>query len=149
MAKNGKTNGTAAKGNGKWVGQKFKRKEDPRLIRGISHYTDDIRLPGTVHCALVRSTHAHARIVSINTDAARANPGVLTVVTSADLDGLGMVPCAIQMPALKIPPHPVLAKARVRFVGEPGAAVLARDGYTARDAAELVAVEYEPLPCVL
>jgi len=149
MAKNGKTNGTAAKGNGKWVGQKFKRKEDPRLIRGISHYTDDVRLPGTVHCALVRSTHAHARIVSINTDAARANPGVLTVVTSADLDGLGMVPCAIQMPDLKVPPHPVLAKERVRFVGEPVAAVVATDAYTARDAAELVEVEYEPLPVVL
>jgi aerobic carbon-monoxide dehydrogenase large subunit len=148
MASNGKTNGKG-KGNGQWVGKRFKRKEDPRLIRGISHYTDDIKLPNLAHCVFVRSPHAHARIVSINTEAARSHPGVLAVVTSADLQGLGMIPCAMQMPDLKIPPHPALAKDRVRYVGEPVAAVVAEDAYAARDAAELVAVDYEPLPVVL
>jgi aerobic carbon-monoxide dehydrogenase large subunit len=148
MASNGKNNGKA-KGNGQWVGKRFKRKEDPRLVRGISHYTDDIKLPRLAHCVFVRSPHAHARIVSINTDAARSHPGVLTVVTSSDLESLGMIPCAMQMPDLKIPPHPALAKGRVRYVGEPVAAVVAEDPYTARDAAEMVTVDYEPLPVVL
>ncbi|HET7751397.1 MAG TPA: xanthine dehydrogenase family protein molybdopterin-binding subunit [Terriglobales bacterium] len=148
MATNGKSNGKP-KGNGQWVGKRFKRKEDPRLVRGISHYTDDIKLPRLAHCVFVRSPHAHARIVSINTDAARSHPGVLAVVTSSDLESLGMIPCAMQMPDLKIPPHPALAKGRVRYVGEPVAAVVAEDPYTARDAAEMVAVDYEPLPVVL
>ena len=148
MASNGKSNGKA-KSNGQWVGKRFKRKEDPRLVRGISHYTDDIQLTRMAYCVFVRSPHAHARILSINTDAARSHPGVLTVVTSADLEGLGMIPCAMQMPDLKIPPHPALAKGRVRYVGEPVAAVVAEDPYTARDAAEMVAVDYEPLPVVL
>src|SRR5512146_181406 len=148
MATNGKNNGKG-KGNGQWVGKRFKRKEDPRLVRGISHYTDDIKLPNLAHCVFVRSPHAHARILSINADAARAHPGVLAVVTSADLEGLGMIPCAMQMPDLKVPPHPALAKGRVRYVGEPVAAVVAEDPYTARDAAEMVAVDYEPLPVVL
>ncbi|HTM39811.1 MAG TPA: molybdopterin cofactor-binding domain-containing protein, partial [Terriglobales bacterium] len=148
MASNGKSNGKA-KGNGQWVGKRFKRKEDPRLVRGISHYTDDIKLPRLAHCVFVRSPHAHARITSINTDAARSHPGVLAVVTASDLEGLGMIPCAMQMPDLKIPPHPALAKGRVRYVGEPVAAVVAEDPYTARDAAEMVAVDYEALPVVL
>src|SRR5512146_1879657 len=128
MATNGKGK---AKGNGQWVGQRFKRKEDPRLVRGISHYTDDIKLPRLVHCVFVRSPHAHARIVSINTEAARSHPGVLAVVTAADLEDLGMIPCAVQMPDLKIPAHPALAKDRVRYVGEPVAAVVAEDPYAA------------------
>ncbi|HKT70915.1 MAG TPA: molybdopterin cofactor-binding domain-containing protein, partial [Terriglobales bacterium] len=148
MASNGKNNGKA-KGNGQWVGKRFKRKEDPRLVRGISHYTDDIKLPRLAHCVFVRSPHAHANITSINTDAARSHPGVLAVVTASDLEGLGMIPCAMQMPDLKIPPHPALAKGRVRYVGEPVAAVVAEDPYTARDAAEMVAVDYEALPVVL
>jgi len=148
MASNGKSNGKA-KGNGQWVGKRFKRKEDPRLVRGISHYTDDIKLPRLVHCVFVRSPHAHARIVSLNTEAARSQPGVLAVITSADIEGLGMIPCAMQMPDLKIPAHPALAKGRVRYVGEPVAAVVAEDAYIARDAAEMVAVDYEPLPVVL
>ncbi len=148
MATNGKSNGKP-KGNGQWVGKRFKRKEDPRLVRGISHYTDDIKLPRLAHCVFVRSPHAHARIVSINTEAARSHPGVLAVVTASDLEGLGMIPCAMQMPDLKVPPHPALAKGRVRYVGEPVAAVVAEDPYAARDAAEMVAVDYEPLPVVL
>jgi carbon-monoxide dehydrogenase large subunit len=149
MATNGKVNGKAPKTNGHWVGQRFKRKEDPRLIQGTSHYTDDLRLPGLLHCAIVRSPHAHAKIESINTDAARALPGVVAVVTSADFADKGPVPCAIQMPDLKVPKHPFLATGRVRYVGEPVAAVVAHHPYVARDAAEMVEVNYEPLPAVV
>ncbi len=131
-----------------WVGKKLKRKEDPRLIQGISHYTDDFKLAGMLHCAFTRSPHAHADVMGIRTDAARALPGVVAVFTAADLAGLGPVPCAIQMPDLKIPRHPVLAGGRVRYVGEPVAVVVAQDFYTARDAAELVEVDYQPLPVV-
>jgi aerobic carbon-monoxide dehydrogenase large subunit len=150
MTANGKSNG---KGNGKhggtWVGKKLKRKEDPRLIQGISHYTDDLKMPGMLHCAFVRSPMAHAEIREIRTDAARALPGVVGVYTYDDLSGLGMVPCAIQMPDLKVPKHPVLAAGRVRYVGEPVVAVVAEDLYIARDAVELVEVDYDPLPVVV
>lgn len=152
MAGNGRSNG---KGNGKhaagsnWVGKKLKRKEDPRLIQGISHYTDDLKMPGMLHCAFVRSPMAHAEIRAIRTDAAKALPGVVAVYTYDDLSGLGMIPCAIQMPDLKVPKHPALATGRVRYVGEPVAAVVAEDLYVARDAAELVEVDYEPLPVVV
>src|SRR5207237_1581785 len=139
-----KTNGKA--GNGTWVGKRMKRKEDPRMIRGISHYTDDLKLAGMVHCAFTRSPHAHAEIKAIRTDAAKALPGVIAVYTTADTASLGPVPCPIQMPDLKIPRHPVLAEGRVRYVGEPVAVVVAEDFYTARDAAELVELDYAPLP---
>ena len=106
MAKNGKasSNGKAAN----LVGKKLKRKEDPRLIQGISHYTDDLKMDGMVYCALVRSPHAHAEIKAIRTDAARALPGVVAVFTGEDTSAVGPVPCAMQMPDLKIPRHPVL-----------------------------------------
>ncbi len=143
---NGKTNGHAKAAH--WVGRKLKRKEDPRLIQGITHYTDDLKLPRMLYCALVRSPYAHAEIRGIRTDAARALSGVVGVFTAEDTASLGMVPCAIQMPDLKVPKHPVLATDRVRYVGEPVAAVIADDLYTSRDAAELVEVDYEPLPVV-
>src|SRR6266404_2917368 len=85
-----KPNGAAKK----WVGQRMPRKEDPRLIQGISHYTDDLRLAGLLHCVFVRSPHAHAKVNSINTDAARQSPGVVAVYTAADLGALGNIPCA-------------------------------------------------------
>src|SRR5215472_2560664 len=135
-------------GEGAWVGKRMKRKEDPRLIRGISHYTDDIKLAGMVHCVFTRSPHAHAEIKAIRTDAAKALAGVIGVYTSVDTTSLGPVPCAIQMPDLRLPRHPVLAEGRVRYVGEPVAVVVAEDLYTAHDAAELVEVDYEPLPAV-
>ncbi len=147
------TKAAKAKTNGKpssahWVGKKLKRKEDPRLIQGISHYTDDFKLAGMLSCAFARSPHAHAEIMAIRTDAAKALPGVVAVFTSADTGGLGPVPCAMQMPDLKVPRHPVLATGRVRYVGEPVAVVVAQDIYVARDAAELVEVDYQPLPVV-
>src|SRR5581483_10184012 len=151
MARNGNSKSGNGKGNGKaepWVGRRLKRKEDPRLIQGISHYTDDLKLPGLLHCVLVRSPHAHAEIRAIRTDAARSLPGVVAVYTAEDTSAVGMIPCAIQMPDLKVPKHPVLAMGRVRYVGEPVAAVVAHDLYTARDAAEMVEVDYEPLPVV-
>src|SRR5256885_11913414 len=153
MTRKGKSNGASrngGKGNGdvRWFGQKLKRKEDPRLIQGISHYTDDLKLAGMLHCAFTRSPHAHAEIKSIRTNAARELPGVVAVFTAEDTTGIGPVPCAIQMPDLKVPRHPVLATGRVRYVGEPVAVVVAQDIYTARDAAEIVEVDYEPLPVV-
>lgn len=146
MATKAKTKGKASTAH--WVGKKLKRKEDPRLIQGISHYTDDFKLAGMLCCAFTRSPHAHAEITSISTEAAKAHPGVVAVFTSVDTAGLGPVPCAMQMPDLKVPRHPVLATGRVRYVGEPVAVVVAQDFYAARDAAELVEVDYQPLPVV-
>src|SRR5690348_16121047 len=129
MAETKKGNG---KGNGQWVGQRFKRKEDPRLIQGISHYVDDIRLPGLLYCAFVRSPHANARLTSVNLEAAKAAPGVVAVFTHADLTGVGSIPCAGSLPGLKIPYHPALAKEQVRYVGEPVVAIVAENAYQAR-----------------
>ena len=150
MPRKGKANGKSnGKGNGPWIGQRFKRKEDPRLIQGISHYADDLRLPGMLHCAFVRSPHAHAAVRSIETARARVVPSVVAIITSADLEKVGNVPCAGALPDLKTPAHPPLARERVRYVGEPVTVVVAEDMYAARDAAEEVQVEYEPLPAVV
>ncbi len=133
----------------KLVGTKVKRREDPRLVQGLSHYVDDLRMADVMQVALLRSPHAHARINGINTDAAAALPGVVSVVTGADIgDSVGSVPCAAANPTLRTPPHPVLAQGEVRYVGEPVAAVVAEDSYTARDAIDLIEVDYEPLPAV-
>jgi aerobic carbon-monoxide dehydrogenase large subunit len=105
MARNGKA-GKRKAGNGQaahWVGKRLKRKEDPRLIQGISHYTDDLKMPNMLHCVLVRSPHAHAEIRAIRVDAARALPGIVAIFTGADTASVGSVPCAIQMPDLKVP----------------------------------------------
>ena len=133
----------------KLVGTKVKRREDPRLVQGLSHYVDDLRMADVMQVALLRSPHAHARINGINTDAAAALPGVISVVTGADIgDSVGSIPCAAANPTLRTPPHPVLAQEIVRHVGEPVAAVVADDSYTARDALDLIEVDYEPLPAV-
>ncbi|HEX6044710.1 MAG TPA: xanthine dehydrogenase family protein molybdopterin-binding subunit [Pyrinomonadaceae bacterium] len=133
----------------KYVGQRVKRTEDPRLIKGLAHYVDDITLPGMLHVAFVRSVYAHARITGIDTSAALAAPGVVAVYTGADVaDKVGPVPCAGALPDLKVPDHRVLAKDKVYFMGHPIAVVVAKDRYAARDAAELVMVDYEELPVV-
>src|ERR1700751_2185523 len=136
MARNGKRKPTHGKGNGpaQWIGRKLKRKEDPRLIQGISHYTDDIKLPRMLHCAFVRSPYAHAHIRALNPEKARSLPGVVGVFTTEDTAGIGMFPCAIQIPDPKVPKHPALATGRVRYVGEPVAVVVAENPYAARDA---------------
>lgn len=133
----------------KLLGQRIKRKEDPRLIQGRGHYVDDLKLDGMLHLVFARSVHAHARIKSVNISAAQAAPGVVSVITAKDLKGqLGLVPCAVAMDGLKIPEHPCLAEGHVRFVGEPVAAVVATDRYLARDAADKIEIDYDPLPAV-
>ena len=133
----------------KLVGTKVKRREDPRLVQGLSHYVDDLRMADVLQVAILRSPHAHARLNGINTDAASALAGVVSVVTGADIgDSVGSVPCAAANPTLRTPPHPVLAQGEVRYVGEPVVAVVAEDSYTARDALDLIEVDYDPLPAV-
>ncbi|HJS23760.1 MAG TPA: molybdopterin cofactor-binding domain-containing protein, partial [Pyrinomonadaceae bacterium] len=132
-----------------YVGKRVKRTEDPRLIRGLAHYVDDVALPGTLHVTFVRSIYAHAKITGIDTSAARALQGVVAVYTGEDVAGkIGPVPCASALPELKVPDHRVLATDKVYFVGHPIAAIVATDRYAARDAVDLVMVDYEELPVV-
>jgi aerobic carbon-monoxide dehydrogenase large subunit len=133
-----------------YFGRAMKRVEDPRLIKGIATYVDDLKLPGVLHAEFVRSPHAHANILSIKTDAAKELPGVVGVFTGADInDKVGTIPCAAPLPGGKTLNHMVLAGARVYFVGHPVAVVVAETRTIARDALDLVEVDYEPLPAVL
>src|SRR6185295_939170 len=133
----------------KYVGQRIKRTEDPRLIQGLGHYVDDVRLPDTLHIAFLRSMYAHARIKSIDVSEASAAPGVVAVYTGKDVAAkIGPVPCAAALPDLKVPDFRVLATDHVVFVGHPIAIVVATDRYAARDAVDLVMVDYEELPAV-
>ena len=118
------------------------RKEDVRFLRGKGNYLDDISLPGMLHGAILASPYAHARIVSINTSAAEAHPKVKAVITGAMLDGLKLA----WMPTLSADVQAVLATDKVRYQGQEVAFVIAEDKYSARDALELIEVEYEPLP---
>src|SRR2546421_7851791 len=134
------------------LGSPIKRREDPRLITGQSTYVDDIKIPGMLHMAVVRSPYGHARINSINADAARKHPGVVAVYTAEDLKGaVGNI--AIAVPLGKIAEgmgaRGALAEGKVRFYGDPVAVVIAEDLYTARDARDLVEVDYEPLPAAI
>ena len=142
---------TAPSNESRHVGQAMRRKEDPRLITGRGRYIDDISLPGTLWAALVRSPEAHARIVSINSSAAREHPGVQAVFTGADMSDLGgPLPMAWAPPGVEVnnPEHWPLAREAVKHVGDPVAVVLGEDRYAVVDAAELVEVEYDPLPVV-
>ncbi|QYN35339.1 xanthine dehydrogenase family protein molybdopterin-binding subunit [Pseudonocardia sp. DSM 110487] len=133
------------------IGRARVRKEDARLITGRSRYTDSITPAGTLHVYVVRSTFAHARITGIDTSAAKKAPGVVGVYTAADLgvEGVGL-PCAWPItPDQKAPQRPLLASGDVHFAGEGVAVVVARSVAAARDAAELVDVDYEPLDPVL
>jgi aerobic carbon-monoxide dehydrogenase large subunit len=132
------------------VGSSPKRKEDGRFVTGRGRYLDDLSLPGLVHLALVRSPHAHARIVRIEGAEARVLAGVLAVLTREDLPELAAsVPPLVPEPQGRAYFHPVLASGKVRHVGEPVAIVVARDPYRAADAVERVAVEYEVLPAAI
>src|SRR5437764_6103400 len=134
----------------RYVGQRVKRTEDPRLIKGLAHYVDDIRLPDTLHVAFVRSIYAHARVRGVDAVEALKAPGVVAVCTGKDVaEKIGPVPYAGNLPDLKVPDHRVLATDKVYFVGHPIAAVVATDAYAARDAADLVMVDYEELPAVV
>jgi carbon-monoxide dehydrogenase large subunit len=132
-----------------YIGRAMKRVEDPRLVKGIGTFTDDLRLPGMLHACILRSPHAHARILRIDAGAAKAIRGVVAVFTGADVnDACGVVPCAAAIPDLKVPAHTVLADDRVYFVGHAVAVAVATDPYIARDAIDAIDVEYEPLPVV-
>lgn len=134
------------------VGTPVRRREDARLIRGRGQYTDDLKLPGMAYAAILRSPHAHARIRAIDTSRAAALPGVIRVYTGRDLEGkVAPVPTAWIPPdsGLKTPAHPALAVDTVRYVGDGVALVVAEDRYTARDALDLIEVDYEVLPAVV
>jgi carbon-monoxide dehydrogenase large subunit len=133
----------------KYVGQRLKRTEDPRLIKGLAHYVDDVRLPDTLHVVFVRSIYAHARLAGIDVSEAKRVPGVVAVYTGKDIGKVGPVPCAAALPDLKVPDYRVLATDKALFVGHPIAAVVATDRYAARDAADLVSVDYEELQPVV
>jgi carbon-monoxide dehydrogenase large subunit len=132
-------------------GSGIRRREDPRLITGSATYTHDIVLPGMVHAAMLRSSHAHARITRIDTEKAKTAPGVVAVYTGADIEGaLQPVPCAWLLPdsQLKVAPYPCIAKDTVRYTGDIVAVVVAETPYQAYDALDLIEVDYEPLPTV-
>lgn len=133
-------------------GSGIKRREDPRLITGTGTFTDDIKLPGLTYAAMLRSPYAHAKITRIDVTAARNAPGVVAVFTGADLkDKVTPVPCAWNLPNanLKLPPHPMLASDTVRYVGDGVAMVVATSRAAARDAVDLIDVDYDPLPAVV
>src|SRR5215472_3691207 len=133
----------------KYFGKRQKRTEDPRLIQGLAHYVDDIKLPDTLHAVFLRSFHAHARIKKIDASEAARVPGVVAVYTGKDVSAkIGAVPCAAALPELKVPDHRVLATDKVYFVGHPVAVVVAEDRYAAKDAVDLIQVDYEELPVV-
>src|SRR5262249_26747184 len=139
------------------MGQAVVRKEDLRLLTGSGHYLDDINLPGQAHAALLRSPHAHARIVSIDPTSALKMAGVIAVLTGADLeaDAIAPLPCLAHVPAKPGTPQQVCARSmalvadRVRHVGDAVAMVVAESAVVARDALAHVAVDYEPLPAVI
>jgi carbon-monoxide dehydrogenase large subunit len=137
------------------IGQPIKRFEDQRLLRGEGRFHNDVNLPGQTHAVIVRSTHAHARIRSIDTGAALASPGVVAVFTGADLarDNLGTMQMTLKRKRpdgspMFAPPHRGLTPDRVRYVGDPVAMVIAETLAQAEDAAERLRIDYEPLPSV-
>ena len=131
-----------------WVGRPLPVKEDVRLVAGRGRFIDDLGLPGLLHVAMLRSPHAHARIVSLDASAAAAFPGVACVLTGADARRLSG-PIRPLIPTTAAVSDYCLAVDRARYVGEPVAAVAAVDRATAEDALERIAVEYEPLPPVV
>src|SRR5919205_1886957 len=136
----------------RFVGKSVKRTEDPRLIQGLGHYVDDIKLADTLTVMFLRSMYAHPRIPSIDVSEAAHAPGVVAVYTGRDVAAkIGPVPCASAgaIPGLKIPDYRVLATDHVVFVGQPVAAVVATDRYAARDAIDLIMVDYEELPAAV
>ena len=131
----------------KLVGERVKRREDPRLIRGQGTYVDDLKMVGMLHVAFKRSDVAHGHIRSVDTTAAEGMPGVEAVLTGAQVaEFVGPMPIATPFPS---PDHHPVAVETVRYVGEPVAVVVAADRYTARDAADAIVVVYDVLPAVV
>lgn len=132
------------------IGASIKRKEDPRLLTGRGRYVADLRLPGMLHAAVLRSPHPHARLRATDASAARALPGVVAVITARDLGPVGRIPVRLgPRPSLEACLQPPLASDRVRYVGEPIAVVVAASRYLAEDALERITVGYEPLPAAV
>lgn len=133
------------------LGQSVPRKEDARLVTGRTRWTDNLRPAGTLHMVFLRSPHAHARISGIDVSAAREHPGVVEVITGADVaDEQGSLPCAWPVTSdIVHPNHPAMAVDEVRYVGEAVACVVARDTATATDALEMIDVDFEPLDAVV
>jgi carbon-monoxide dehydrogenase large subunit len=138
------------------VGQAVRRVEDARLLTGQGRYTDDINLDGQAYLHIVRSEFAHAKVNGIDVEEAKQSPGVLAVYTIADLDaaGLGDIPCQAPIPGKdgqppKMPGHPILARGKVRHVGDPVAAIVAETPQQAKDAAETVMLDAEMLDHVV
>lgn len=138
-----------------YIGQAMKRFEDAPLVTGSGVFLDDITLPNMLHAAVLRSDHAHARIKSVDVAAARNLPGVVAVLTAADIAGvledIPSRPMAGErmVEEMNPPTHPVLARDKVCYVGQPVAFVVARDRYLAEDALELIVVDYEVLTAVV
>jgi len=137
------------------IGASVRRKEDVRFLSGHGNYTDDINRPGQVHAFIKRADRPHARINGINTAAAAKAPGVLAVFTGADMakEEIGGLPCGWQIHSkdgspMAEPPHPVIAVGKVRHVGDPVAVVIAETRQAAKDAAELLEIDYTDLPAV-
>ena len=142
--------------NAPLIGARVQRKEDYRFLTGNGQYTDDVALARQSYAAFVRSPHAHAVLKKINTEKAKKAPGVLAVYTGEDLAAakVGGLPCGwlitdVKGQPMKEPPFPALAQGKVRHVGERVAVVVAETAAQARDAAELVEVDYQPLPAVV
>ncbi len=136
------------------IGQPVPRTEDPILVRGQGRYTDDVKLAGEAYAVMVRSRHAHGVIKDIGTSAARAMPGVLGVYTGADLADYGTLKCIVPFKnrdgsPMRKPPRPALPTDKVRFVGDPVAFVVAQTPLQAKDAAEAIEVDIDPLPAVI
>jgi carbon-monoxide dehydrogenase large subunit len=138
------------------IGQSIRRREDQRFLTGAGQYTDDVVMHGQTYAAFVRSPYAHARVKSIDLEAAKQSPGVIRIFTGTDLADakVGGLPCGWLIHSkdgspMKEPPHPVLAQGKVRHVGDQVAMVVAETQWQAKDAAELVHVDYEELPAVI
>ncbi len=130
---------------GRYVGKRVKRIEDPRLITGKGLYVDDLKLPGSLYAYFIRSQYPHARIVSIDARDAEKLGGVIAIYTYKDIEGF-VEPITFE--DARSEPMPLLASGKVRYVGEPIAMIIARDRYVARDAADLVSIDYEPLEAI-
>src|SRR5467141_862089 len=137
----------------RYTGASIKRSEDPRILTGAGRYVDDIKLPGMLHAAFVRSPLAHAGVLSVDVSAAQALPGVIAALTGAGLEAMTV---SAPDPLLALfstgdpaPEFTLLATDKVRFVGDPVAVVIAESRYIAEDGCELVEVEYDDLPPVV
>src|SRR5260221_221566 len=142
--------------NAPLIGARVQRKEDYRFLTGAGQYPDDVQMPNQAHAVFVRSPHAHASLKKISVEKARKAPGVIGVFVGKDLADakVGGLPCGwlitdVNGQPMKEPPHPCLAQGKARYVGDHVAMVIAETHQQARDAAELVKVDYEELPAVV